>query len=87
MQHIDDIIIGGSTSEKHIQNVTKVLQRLREYSFHIKFEKCSFFAKEVKYLGNIMSALGLRPDPSKINVIMTLPPPANTSELRSTSII
>ncbi|XP_037820141.1 uncharacterized protein K02A2.6-like [Lucilia sericata] len=81
--YIDDIIVGGKTVEKHIDNVKRVLQRLREYSFHIKFEKCTFFAKEVKYLGNIMPSSGLRPDKEKIKAILDLPPPSNISELRS----
>lgn len=76
--YINNIIV-----EKHLENVNKVLQRLREYNFHIKFEKCKFFAKVVKYLGNIMSQEGLRPDPEKIKTILELPPPKDISALRS----
>lgn len=81
--YIDDIIIGGSTVEKHLENVNKVLQKLREFNFHIKFEKCRFFVKEVKYLGNIISQHGLRPDPDKIKTILDLPAPTDTSQVRS----
>ena len=81
--YIDDIIIGGTTMENHFENVNKVLQKLQEYNFHIKFEKCTFFANEITYLGNIMSKDGIRPDPDKIKVILNLPAPTNVKELRS----
>ncbi|XP_036319830.1 uncharacterized protein K02A2.6-like [Rhagoletis pomonella] len=81
--YIDDIIVGGSTWENHLQNLFKVLQRLREYNFHVKLEKCKFYAAEVKYLGNIVSQCELRPDPDKISAILKMPPPTNISELRA----
>ena len=81
--YIDDIVNGGTTVEKHIENINKGFKKLREYNFHIKFIKYKFFTKEIKYLGSIISVNGLRPDPDKIETVLNLPAPKDVSELRS----
>lgn len=35
--------------------------------------KCEFAVDRIKFLGHIVSALGLEPDPSKIKAITTCP--------------
>ncbi|XP_054746789.1 uncharacterized protein K02A2.6-like [Anastrepha obliqua] len=57
--YIDDIIIGGATFEKHVENLHKVAQQLQKYKFRAQFDKCKFFAAQVKYLGNILSKTDL----------------------------
>ena len=44
--------------------------------------KCAFFRKELKYLGHIISADGVRADPEKISKIQQWQYPANKDELR-----
>ncbi|XP_054746169.1 uncharacterized protein K02A2.6-like [Anastrepha obliqua] len=81
--YIDDIIIGGATFEKHVENLHKVAQQLQKYKFRVQFDKCKFFAAQVKYLGNILSKTGIKPDPTKISQILALPEPKNVSEVRA----
>ncbi|XP_054746090.1 uncharacterized protein K02A2.6-like [Anastrepha obliqua] len=81
--YIDDIIIGGATFEKHVGNLHKVAQQLQKYKFRVQFDKCKFFAAQVKYLGNILSKTGIKPDPTKISQILALPEPKNVSEVRA----
>ncbi|KAG0440573.1 Retrovirus-related Pol polyprotein from transposon [Dictyocoela muelleri] len=64
---LDDILIFSATTEKHEQNVEKVLEILQKNNASINFEKSNFFQKEVTYLGNIISSLGIRPDTSRVN--------------------
>lgn len=58
-------------------------QRLQEYGFHVKMEKCRFFQNKIRYLGHIVDRHGIRPDPEKLQSIASIPPPTNVSELRS----
>ncbi|XP_055688256.1 uncharacterized protein K02A2.6-like [Lutzomyia longipalpis] len=81
--YFDDICVAGSDITSHINTVKKVLQRIQEYGFHIKLEKCNFFHSQVKYLGHILDSQGVRPDPEKIAAIREMPAPQNQSELRS----
>ncbi|XP_059617792.1 uncharacterized protein K02A2.6-like [Phlebotomus argentipes] len=73
--YFDDICVSGPDITSHIATVRRVLQRLEEYGFHIKLEKCNFFQAQVKYLGHILDSQGLRPDPAKVAAITNMPPP------------
>ncbi|XP_055714375.1 uncharacterized protein K02A2.6-like [Phlebotomus papatasi] len=87
--YFDDICVSGPDINSHISTVKQVLQRLQDYGFHIKLEKCNFFQTQVKqdvsikYLGHILDCHGLRPDPGKIAAIKDMPPPKDISQLRS----
>ncbi|GFU79609.1 retrovirus-related Pol polyprotein from transposon 297 [Trichonephila clavipes] len=63
--YLDDVIIGGRTFEEHLQNIRKVLSKLRDANLKLNPSKCKFFQKEVNYLGHIISAEGVRFDPEK----------------------
>ncbi|XP_055527930.1 uncharacterized protein K02A2.6-like [Wyeomyia smithii] len=81
--YLDDILVGGRTVEEHNQNLNCVLQRLQEYGFTVKFEKCRFFMRQVKYLGQLLDTEGVRPDPDKVKAIVNMPPPHDVPTLRS----
>ena len=49
----------------------------------MKAKKCSLFAKEVEYLGHIISEQGVSMDPKKIEAIKTWTEPSSVRELRS----
>ncbi|XP_062704594.1 uncharacterized protein K02A2.6-like [Aedes albopictus] len=81
--YLDDVLIGGRTQKEHDRNLKQVLQRLEEFGFTVRIEKCSFNMEEVEYLGQIMDGDGIRPDPDKTSAIATMPPPKDVSSLRS----
>lgn len=80
---IDDLLIGGETLEKCIENVRKCLERLQEYNVKIKWEKCKFFRKSVTYLGHVISGEGIQPNPEKVRAISDAPKPENLTQLKS----
>lgn len=45
--------------------------------------KCSFAQQQLSYLGHIISAAGISTDPSKVDAIISWPPPTNVKELHS----
>uniref|UniRef100_A0A1Q3EU21 RNA-directed DNA polymerase n=1 Tax=Culex tarsalis TaxID=7177 RepID=A0A1Q3EU21_CULTA len=81
--YLDDVIVGGATQEEHDRNLKAVLQRIEDYGFTIRLEKCSFGKNEIRYLGHIIDSRGLRPDPAKIEAITNMPPPTDVSGVRS----
>ncbi|GFW70250.1 hypothetical protein TNCV_3337681 [Trichonephila clavipes] len=81
--YLDDVIIGGRTFEEHIQNIRKVLSKLRDANLKLNPSKCKFFQKEVNYLGHIISAEGVRTDPEKVSAVKNWKRPENLRELRS----
>ena len=47
-----------------------VLETLREKRLYAKLSKCAFLLKEVSFLGHIVSAEGIRVDPTKIEAVV-----------------
>ena len=49
----------------------------------MKKSKCSFFSKEIQYLGHILSAAGIRPLPTKTHTIQHMQPPTTPKQVRA----
>ena len=81
--YLDDIIIYSKTFEEHKEHVRLVFEALRAASLMMKPKKCKFAQKELRFLGHIISAEGIRTDPDKIAKMVTLSLPTNLKELRS----
>jgi hypothetical protein len=60
-----------------------VSQILREHQLYVKLSKCSFYQKQIHYLGHIISKEGIAVDPEKIKAIEIWPTPRNVSEVIS----
>jgi hypothetical protein len=80
--YIDDIIIFGSTVDEHLQRLTRVFDRLREAGLKLQPKKCHLVQERVKYLGHIVSAGGVQPDPEKLQAVTAYPIPVNVKQLR-----
>ncbi|KFD62870.1 hypothetical protein M514_24910 [Trichuris suis] len=82
LDYLEDIIVYSRTEEEHVQRLREVFKRLRKAGLKLKMEKCHFFKQEVKCLGHIVSADGVRTDPVKTEVVDNWPCPTSTKELR-----
>uniref|UniRef100_A0A8C7X167 ribonuclease H n=1 Tax=Oryzias sinensis TaxID=183150 RepID=A0A8C7X167_9TELE len=81
--HMDDVLVWGRTQEEHDTRLHVVLKRLQEASISLNVEKCELSKQEVIFLGNVISANGISPDPSKTEAVKKMSEPTNVSELRS----
>lgn len=79
--YLDDIIVFSTSFEKRLAQLQAVFQRLQQAGLKLQPNKCHF-AKEVHYLGHIVSARGVKPDPSKTEAVSSYPIPQNVHELR-----
>jgi hypothetical protein len=52
---LDDILIYSKNEREHEEHLRVVLSYLRENKLYGKLSKCSFFLKEIHYLGHIIS--------------------------------
>ena len=78
---LDDILIYSRDENEHAEHLRLVLQTLRDKQLYAKFSKCEFWLREVSFLGHVVSASGIRVDPSKISAILDWKPPRNVSEV------
>ncbi|MDN6236985.1 MAG: hypothetical protein L0J24_09865, partial [Corynebacterium flavescens] len=81
--YLDDIVIWGCSKEEHLNNVYKVLSALAREGFHLSAKKCRWGLQELKYLGHIISAEGVRPDPAKVEALDAWKMPHTLKTLRS----
>ena len=81
--YLDNIIVFGSTFEGTLKRLEMVLKRLAYFGLRLKASKCKLFHTGLSYLGHIVSALGVSPDPDKIKALQEWlqHPPKNASEL------
>ena len=77
--YLDDIIVVGRSFHDHLQNLSVVLQRLKEANLRLKSAKCSFCKTQVSYLGHIVSRQGVATDVDKTSKVFT---PTTISEVQ-----
>ena len=78
---MDDIICCSSTWEGHLTLLEETFEALQAAGLTLKPSKVQFGAKEVKYLGHILSADGIRLGDDRIKSILDLPTPTTIKEL------
>jgi len=81
--YLDHILIYSDMMEVHTRHVHQVLERLTDAGLHLKPEKCEFHKTEVKYLGLIIGADGIKMDPSRVETVKAWPPPENLRDVRA----
>ena len=72
---IDDILVYSKDAQEHEQHLKIVLQTLREKKLYDKLSKCDFWIKKLSFSGHIVSAEGIRVDPTKIETVVNWKPP------------
>ena len=80
---LDDIIISDTAPDELLQRLISVFERIQQYGFHVRAEKCQFYRTSIKYLGFIFDKTGRRPDPENISAIKNMPAPTDIKALRS----
>ena len=80
--YLDDILVVSRTFEEHIGHLREVFNRLRSAGLRLKPKKCLILRDEVPYLGHVISARGVRPDPSKTEKVQHFPVPYDVTSVR-----
>ncbi len=80
--YLDDILIFSKTAEEHLDHLRQVLQIIKDNHLFCKLKKCEFNRTELRFVGHIVGAKGIRPDPEKLSAVTDWPAPHNIPELR-----
>ena len=81
--YIDDILIMSRNFDEHLNLVSKVLATLARYDMKIKLSKCSWFQREVTFLGHIVGRFGIRKSTEYMETVSSFPLPQTVKQLRS----
>ena len=85
---VDDLLIWGEgdmveeATESHERHVEQLLERARARNLRLNADKFNFRKTEVKYAGYILTNTGHKPDPSKVQAIVEMPPPKDVAGVR-----
>ena len=62
----DDVICFGQSVDMCLERLSRIFERLQNAGLKLRPDKCSFFQKEVLFLGHVVSPDGVKTDPSTI---------------------
>ena len=60
--YLDDVLVFSPNDDTHENDLRNVLTKLKENNISINFNKSTFFAKQVIFLGQKISKSGIKPD-------------------------
>jgi hypothetical protein len=80
---MDDILVIGETLREHNVKLRRVFQKLREYNLKIEPDKCEFLKQELNYLGQVVTAEGVKPDARKTEAVIKFPTPKSQKDIKS----
>lgn len=82
--YLDDVLCFAKSFEEHVEKLRVVFRVLREHGVKLRPAKCELFKHEVRYLGRLVSADGIRVDPKDLDAVRVLRDkiPRNVGEVR-----
>uniref|UniRef100_A0A674MFQ5 Gypsy retrotransposon integrase-like protein 1 n=1 Tax=Takifugu rubripes TaxID=31033 RepID=A0A674MFQ5_TAKRU len=83
--YLDDVLCFSKTFHDHVEDLRRVLCRLREYGIKLRPKKCDLFKSQVRYLGRLVTREGVQIDPEDIEAVQHLKEkePKNVGEVRA----
>jgi hypothetical protein len=79
--YLDDTTVFSKTKEEHFINLEHILDLLKESDLKLGLSKCKFMSESVQYLGHVISAKGITPDPEKIEQFKNYKRPTTIVEI------
>ena len=80
--YADDVCVLGKSYEDHRETLLEVFRLLRERGLTLDPKKSKFGFSQVQYLGHVLDARGVTPDPKKCALIRDIQPPRNVKQLQ-----
>ncbi len=82
LAYIDDLLVYSLGFTRHLSDLRQVFERIRKAKLRIHPKKGQFAAREVKYVGHVLSRQGVRIDPGKAAAIAQMSTPKSVHDVR-----
>ncbi|CAF4068596.1 unnamed protein product, partial [Rotaria sordida] len=80
LAYIDDIIIYSQNFNEHLKHIEEVCSLLKEANFKLNVEKCEVARTEILFLGHVIKAGTIKPDPNNIRGLTEAREPTSAEE-------
>jgi hypothetical protein len=80
---VNNFNIHSENWEEHLKHLDAVFFKLREVNLKLNPSKCCFAAKNITFLGHMVSNEGTKPDLGKIDAVLHFPKPKLVTSIRS----
>src|SRR3984893_2119853 len=81
--YLDDIVVYSKDTQDHLHHLQLVFNRLQDHKLYAKLEKCQFMQQEIKFLGHVISANGIKVNPEKVQAIVEWQTPKTVKDVRA----
>ena len=81
--YLDDVILASDNESEHLKDIERLLVVLEDNGLKLRIDKCAFGKSEVRYLGFLISAAGIRPDPKNVALVKNFEKPRTLTQVRS----
>ncbi|GBL89877.1 Transposon Ty3-I Gag-Pol polyprotein [Araneus ventricosus] len=81
--YLYDILVTSSTEDEHSEHLKVVFSRLEQYGLCINLGKSVMGVNQLEFLGYMITPIGSKPLPEKVNVILNYRLPETINELRT----
>lgn len=81
--YLDDILVHASNFPHALTLLRRVFERLRKEGLTISLNKCLFFPKRLRYLGQVIQDGQILPDPTRIEALRRIEAPKTIHDVRS----
>ena len=84
----DDILVAGcgettvDTEADHDTKMAQLLDRCRTNNIKLNKDKLHWKGSELAYMGHLITAEGVKPDPAKLEAIVQMPQPDDKKEVQ-----
>jgi hypothetical protein len=80
---VDDLNVHSKGWEEHLQHMGVVLYKFKEVNLKLNLNKCCFAARNITFLGHVVSEKGTKLDPGKVEGILHFLQPKTVTNVRS----
>ena len=81
--YVDEILVKSVRENDHLSDLRETFDTLRMYNMKLNPSKCAFGVTAGKFLGFMVSQIGIEVNPEKVPAIMELAPPKTVKEVQS----
>lgn len=79
---IDDLLLYADDIDEYLEELAELFSLMNDFGLKRSANKANLYQREVKWCGRIISADGVRHDPSSIDSRRSMPYPVTAGELQ-----